>query len=98
MQNDKIELHTLGSLQHLGENMLAFLLKIAASSHLPKASAVVEENKGETAVIYFDILVYYNCRNFILFHALILDTPPFGFLRYIFFFVSFPRWFRILNL
>ncbi|KAM1672807.1 hypothetical protein FF2_040604 [Malus domestica] len=58
-KNDKIELHTLGSLQHLGENMLAFLLKIAASSHLPKASAVVEENKGETAVIYFDILGSY---------------------------------------
>lgn len=58
MQNDKFELLKSGSLQHLGENMLAFLLQIAASSHLPKGSAIEEGgSSGENAAIYFDILV-----------------------------------------
>lgn len=39
--------------------MLAFLLQTARSSHLPKSSAVEEEeNTGHTSAIYFDILVY----------------------------------------
>lgn len=64
MQNDKLELLKSGSLQHLGENMLAFLLQIAASSHLPKGNATEEEgNAGQNNAIYFDILVYiYNCK------------------------------------
>jgi hypothetical protein len=71
MQNDKLELLKLGSLQHLGENMLAFLLRVAASSHLPKAKAMEEEDKtGLSAAIYFDILVRCNYRNFIIFSCL----------------------------
>ncbi|ONI23875.1 hypothetical protein PRUPE_2G213300 [Prunus persica] len=59
-KNDKLELLKLGSLQHLGENMLAFLLKIAASSHLPKVNTMVEEdNKGQSTAVYFDILGTY---------------------------------------
>lgn len=64
MQNDKLELLKSGSLQHLGENMLAFLLQIAASSHLPKGNATEEEGStGQNNAIYFDILVYiHNCK------------------------------------
>ncbi|KAI5346103.1 hypothetical protein L3X38_013982 [Prunus dulcis] len=59
-KNDKLELLKLGSLQHLGENMVAFLLKIAASSHLPKVNTMVEEdNKGQSTAVYFDILGTY---------------------------------------
>lgn len=61
MQNDKFELLKPGSLQHLGENMLAFLVQTARSPHLPKASAMEEqENTGQNSAIYFDILVYSN--------------------------------------
>lgn len=53
--------------------MLAFLLRVAASSHLPKAKAMEEEDKtGLSAAIYFDILVHCNYRNFIMFSC--LDT------------------------
>ncbi|KAL3520708.1 hypothetical protein ACH5RR_018857 [Cinchona calisaya] len=59
-KNDKLKLLQPGSLQHLGENMLAFLLRAAASSDLPLGKT--EEPKGnpsgETA-IYFDILGTY---------------------------------------
>lgn len=59
MQNDKLELLKPGSLQHLGENMLAFLLQIAGSSHLPKGNATeAEGSAGQNNAIYFDILVY----------------------------------------
>lgn len=59
MQNDKFELLKPGSLQHLGENMLAFLLQTARSSHLPKSSAMEEEeNSGQSSAVFFDILVY----------------------------------------
>ena len=58
MQNDKFELLKSGSLQHLGENMLPFLLQIASSSGLPKSSAMEEEeNTGQNSAIFFDILV-----------------------------------------
>ncbi|KAL5733494.1 hypothetical protein ACOSQ2_033186 [Xanthoceras sorbifolium] len=56
-KNDKLDLIQPGSLQHLGENMLAFLLQTAASSHLPKGNAVEEEGKTDyETVIFFDIL------------------------------------------
>uniref|UniRef100_A0A803P248 Vacuolar membrane protease n=1 Tax=Cannabis sativa TaxID=3483 RepID=A0A803P248_CANSA len=59
-KNDKVELLKPGSLQHLGENMLAFLLQIARSSDLSKSSAVeAEENAGQNRAIYFDILGTY---------------------------------------
>ena len=58
MQNDKLELLKAGSLQHLGENMLSFLIHILASSDLPKGNTTEqEENKGQNAAIFFDILV-----------------------------------------
>ncbi|XP_050250124.1 uncharacterized protein LOC126697256 isoform X4 [Quercus robur] len=59
-KNDKLELLKPGSLQHLGENMLSFLIHSAASPHLPKGNAMEqEENKGQNAAIYFDILGIY---------------------------------------
>ncbi|KAL5569318.1 hypothetical protein UlMin_025893 [Ulmus minor] len=59
-KNDKLELLREGSLQHLGENMLAFLLKIGTSSSLPEASVMEgEEITGQTRAIYFDILGTY---------------------------------------
>lgn len=62
MQNDKLKLLKPGSLQHLGENMLAFLLQAAASSNLPREKASGSDNiAGETA-IYFDILVIIGCE------------------------------------
>lgn len=47
-----------GSLQHLGENMLAFLLQIGPTSHLPKGNTMKEEEKsGQDTAVFFDILV-----------------------------------------
>lgn len=58
MQNDKLELLKKGSLQHLGENMLAFLLHIGASSHFPEDSSTEsKEDMSNNKAIYFDILV-----------------------------------------
>ena len=58
LQNDRLDLLKPGSLQHLGENMLDFLLQTASSTSIPKGNAVEEEGKTvhETGV-YFDILV-----------------------------------------
>ncbi|KAI4351377.1 hypothetical protein L6164_005747 [Bauhinia variegata] len=59
-KNDKLELLKPGSLQHLGENMLPFLLHVAAYSHFPKVSATdSEENMDHNNAIYFDILGTY---------------------------------------
>uniref|UniRef100_A0A2N9F291 Vacuolar membrane protease n=1 Tax=Fagus sylvatica TaxID=28930 RepID=A0A2N9F291_FAGSY len=59
-KNDKLELLKAGSLQHLGENMLSFLIHILASSNLPKGNTTEqEENKGQNAAIFFDILGTY---------------------------------------
>lgn len=58
MQNDKLKLLTPGSLQHLGENMLAFLLHAGASSSLPENKASESEiESSQDKAIYFDILV-----------------------------------------
>ncbi|KAI3849724.1 hypothetical protein MKW98_026638 [Papaver atlanticum] len=58
--NDKIELLKPGSLQHLGENILAFLLETAGSSNIPKEK-IVETGKDtrEDQAIFFDILGSY---------------------------------------
>lgn len=56
-RNDKIQLLTPGSLQHLGDNMLALLREIAVSDDLPNlntSNIVGMERKME--FIYFDIL------------------------------------------
>lgn len=59
LQNDKLELLKSGSLQHLGENMLAFLRQTAASSSLPGSNKVkeTEEEEAHENAIYFDVLV-----------------------------------------
>jgi hypothetical protein len=58
LQNDKLELLTKGSLQHLGENMLAFLLHVGASSQFPEDSSTEsKEDISNNKAIYFDILV-----------------------------------------
>jgi len=71
VQNDKLELLTKGSLQHLGENMLAFLLHIGASSHFPEESSTEsKEDISNSKAIYFDILVilgYANHMSFLCF-------------------------------
>lgn len=56
-KNDKLKLLKLGSLQHLGENMLAFLLHTASSSQLSKMAA--NEKREDDTAIYFDILGTY---------------------------------------
>ncbi|XP_031251917.1 endoplasmic reticulum metallopeptidase 1 [Pistacia vera] len=59
-KNDKLDLLKSGSLQHLGENMLAFLLQSASSSHLPGSNAVEEEGKTDhESAVFFDILGTY---------------------------------------
>ncbi|OVA10130.1 Peptidase M28 [Macleaya cordata] len=59
-KNDKLKLLKPGSLQHLGENMLAFLLQTATSSHLPKGKSVeTDKDAGEEQAIFFDILGSY---------------------------------------
>ncbi|CAM8897743.1 unnamed protein product [Rhodiola kirilowii] len=50
-KNDKMKFLKPGSLQHLGENMLAFLLQTARSSKLE-----ADEKAGSDPAIYFDIL------------------------------------------
>ncbi|KAK7379758.1 hypothetical protein VNO78_34276 [Psophocarpus tetragonolobus] len=59
-KNDKLELLKTGSLQHLGENMLSFLLHIGASSHIPEFNSTkAEEDISKNYAIYFDILGMY---------------------------------------
>ncbi|GMG99399.1 hypothetical protein Nepgr_001239 [Nepenthes gracilis] len=59
-KNDKLELLKAGSLQHLGENMLAFLLQTAASPLLVEGEATgAGENTGHDPAVYFDILGTY---------------------------------------
>ncbi|MBA0667164.1 hypothetical protein Goklo_000286 [Gossypium klotzschianum] len=59
-KNDKLKLLKSGSLQHLGENMLAFLLQIATSSHLSKANATVDDiQSSHDTAVYYDILGQY---------------------------------------
>lgn len=60
-QNDKLELLRSGSLQHLGDNVLAFVLEVASS---PDFSNVTVLNASELHtfsssmnMVYFDILV-----------------------------------------
>ncbi|CAN1237968.1 Endoplasmic reticulum metallopeptidase 1 [Linum grandiflorum] len=59
-KNDKLELLKRGSLQHLGENMLAFLVQVASSSDLPKAKTTTGDEKTTTeTAVFFDILGSY---------------------------------------
>ncbi|KAB2047125.1 hypothetical protein E1A91_A13G023600v1 [Gossypium mustelinum] len=59
-KNDKLKLLKSGSLQHLGENMLAFLLQISTSSHLSKANATVDDiQSSHDSAVYYDILGQY---------------------------------------
>ncbi|XP_010253689.1 PREDICTED: endoplasmic reticulum metallopeptidase 1 isoform X2 [Nelumbo nucifera] len=57
-KNDKLKLLKPGSLQHLGENMLAFLLQIARSSDLVNGTAMQTREDNDHA-IFFDILGTY---------------------------------------
>jgi hypothetical protein len=58
MQNDKMELLKPGSLQHIGENMLAFLLHAASSPKFTKdAQQATQENTDAKKAILLDILV-----------------------------------------
>lgn len=61
-QNDKLKLLKPGSLQHLGENMLAFLIHSAMSSNLKKEMEVKKEDAGHSKAIFFDILVHNHFR------------------------------------
>ncbi|KAH9625292.1 hypothetical protein KSS87_009050 [Heliosperma pusillum] len=59
-KNDKVELLKPGSLQHLGENMLAFLLEAASSPSLPNNNAhEAAAYSDQDSAIYFDILGTY---------------------------------------
>ncbi|XP_022742113.1 endoplasmic reticulum metallopeptidase 1 isoform X3 [Durio zibethinus] len=59
-KNDKLELLKSGSLQHLGENMLAFLLQIAPSSHLSKGKVMDDDRQSnQDTAVFFDILGQY---------------------------------------
>ncbi|KAH6763572.1 Zn-dependent exopeptidases superfamily protein [Perilla frutescens var. hirtella] len=59
-KNDKLDLLKSGSLQHLGENMLAFLLHAAASPSLPESKPVESDlESNQERAIYFDILGTY---------------------------------------
>lgn len=59
-KNDKLKLLKPGSLQHLGENMLAFLLEASTSPNLHKKLAVkAEGSTGKSQPIFFDVLGMY---------------------------------------
>lgn len=66
MQNDKLELLKAGSLQHLGENMLSFLLQIASSDDLSGNKAMKDENSDSSSPVYFDILVCSSSGTFLV--------------------------------
>ena len=59
MQNDKLKLLKPGSLQHLGENMLAFLIQSAMSTNLQNKMEVKKDGIVQSQSIFFDILVRY---------------------------------------
>ncbi|XP_042487865.1 endoplasmic reticulum metallopeptidase 1 isoform X2 [Macadamia integrifolia] len=59
-KNDKLKLLKPGSLQHLGENMLAFLLQTATSSRFLSDKAIeTSEVISQDQAIYFDIMGTY---------------------------------------
>ncbi|KAH7662648.1 Zn-dependent exopeptidases protein [Dioscorea alata] len=58
-KNDKLKLLKPGSLQHLGENMLAFLLQSAMSPNLAKEVSHEPGATSEDRTIYFDVLGVY---------------------------------------
>uniref|UniRef100_A0A1D1YA17 Vacuolar membrane protease n=2 Tax=Anthurium amnicola TaxID=1678845 RepID=A0A1D1YA17_9ARAE len=59
-KNDKLKLLKPGSLQHLGENMLAFLLQAGRSSYLSKGDALEKEDAiVPEQTVFFDVLGMY---------------------------------------
>ncbi|KAK6933372.1 Peptidase M28, partial [Dillenia turbinata] len=59
-QNDKFQHLRTGSLQHLGENELAFLRRSASSSLLSGGKASdLDDKTAQDSAIYFDILGYF---------------------------------------
>jgi len=59
-KNDKLEFLQPGSLQHLGDNMLALLLEVVTSPHLQNIKANKSEKGSEhIQVVYFDVLGKY---------------------------------------
>ncbi|KQJ83633.1 hypothetical protein BRADI_5g15930v3 [Brachypodium distachyon] len=76
-KNDKMKLLKPGSLQHIGENMLAFLLHAAASPKFMKdAHQAKQESTEQKKAIFFDILgkymIVYPQRLAIMFHNSII--------------------------
>ncbi|KAJ8506521.1 hypothetical protein OPV22_007407 [Ensete ventricosum] len=58
-KNDKLKLLKPGSLQHLGENMLAFLIQSAMSTNLQNEMEVKKDGIVQSQSIFFDILGTY---------------------------------------
>ncbi|KAK6929195.1 Peptidase M28 [Dillenia turbinata] len=59
-KNDKLQLLRPGSLQHLGENVLAFLRQSASSSLLSGGGASdLHDKTAQDSAIYFDIMGYF---------------------------------------
>ncbi|CAL9752585.1 unnamed protein product [Musa acuminata subsp. burmannicoides] len=58
-KNDKLKLLKPGSLQHLGENMLAFLIQSAMSTNLQNKMEVKKDGIVQSQSIFFDILGTY---------------------------------------
>ncbi|KAH9288162.1 hypothetical protein KI387_032279, partial [Taxus chinensis] len=59
-KNDKLDLLKPGSLQHLGDNMLALLLEVLTSPHLPNLKAHNDEGHSEEQqIVYFDVVGKY---------------------------------------
>ncbi|KAG2573399.1 hypothetical protein PVAP13_7KG236700 [Panicum virgatum] len=76
-KNDKMKLLKPGSLQHIGDNMLAFLLHSAASPNfLKNAQQQKQENTEQNKAVFFDILgkymVVYSQRLATMFHNSII--------------------------
>ncbi|KAL6903480.1 hypothetical protein ACP4OV_004293 [Aristida adscensionis] len=77
-KNDKMKLLKPGSLQHIGDNMLAFLLHAGASSKFLKdAQQQKQENTEQDKAVFFDILgkymVVYSQRLATMFHNSIIS-------------------------
>ncbi|GLJ53167.1 hypothetical protein SUGI_1133080 [Cryptomeria japonica] len=58
-KNDKLDLLKPGSLQHLGDNMLALLCEVLTSPHLQNMKSHKDGHSDKQQIVYFDVVGKY---------------------------------------
>ncbi|RLM65061.1 endoplasmic reticulum metallopeptidase 1 [Panicum miliaceum] len=95
-KNDKMKLLKPGSLQHIGDNMLAFLLHSAASPNfLKNAQQQKQENTEQNKAVFFDILVG---SSYIALIWLVSPAFAYGFLEATLSPVRLPKQLKVVTL